>query len=81
MARQVIKQPDGNYAIWSTIVDNFLEKNLSKKETKEFLLKDVMLDAESRVDKLFDDIDSGHVPSFYLTWDEANNFLEHKDGE
>jgi len=32
MARKIIKQPNGAYAIWSSIVDNFIWINLKNKE-------------------------------------------------
>ena len=32
MARQIVKQPNGLYAMWSTIVDDFLHVDLTRDE-------------------------------------------------
>ena len=32
MGQQIIRQPDNNYSIWSTIVDDFIAENLTEDE-------------------------------------------------
>lgn len=40
MAHQVVKQPNGNLALWSTIIDKFLVYNLSEAQMVEYLQED-----------------------------------------
>jgi len=36
MGNAIVKQPDGKYAIWSTICDNFIATNGTKEEVLEY---------------------------------------------
>jgi hypothetical protein len=36
MGNEIVKQPDGLYAVWNTVVDNFTIKNATRKEIIDF---------------------------------------------
>lgn len=40
MGRRIIKQADGQYAVWSTIVDNFVAVNCSEQDIVEMYLEE-----------------------------------------
>lgn len=40
MARMMVKQPNGKYAIFSTIIDNYIVKNATKEEIVAFLVEE-----------------------------------------
>ena len=35
MGHRIIEQPNGKFAIWSTIIDNFIKLNLTEKEIQD----------------------------------------------
>jgi hypothetical protein len=45
VGRELFIQPNGQYALWSTVVDDFLGLNLSLQEVKDF----IMMDRYSRI--------------------------------
>lgn len=73
MPQQIIKQPDGKYAIFSTVVDGLVATDCTRQEILD------MWDAEYRertlagINKVCDALDSGGKPyfQFTMTWDEA----------
>ena len=40
MGRQIIEQPNGKYAIWSTIVDDFILEDITVEEYIEFRIQE-----------------------------------------
>lgn len=40
MGRRIIKQPDDRFAVFSTVVDNFVYVNCTEKELIEYLARD-----------------------------------------
>ena len=40
MGRQAIQQPNGKYAIWSTVVDDFLFQDMTLDEVKNHIMAD-----------------------------------------
>lgn len=66
MSHITLKQPDGSWCVFSTVVDSFLLENASRKEVREFLL-----DRErDRIDDLLDGVESGERPSRW-TYEKA----------
>lgn len=71
MGRQIIKQPDGLYAVFSTGVDRWVAVNLTRDQYIEWRVEQAA--RETRVDaaRLLDDVDAGLVYAGY-TFEEAN---------
>ena len=54
MGRQVVKQPDGNFAIWSSVVDDFILGDATEEEIREFWIKESLYRA---LEKAKEDMD------------------------
>lgn len=68
MARHLVKQPDGRYALWSTLSDSFLDKDLTEAEAVQFLVTLRMLDVRDEVDRQMADLKEGRRRSVY-SWE------------
>lgn len=49
MARQIEMQPNGKYAVWSTIVDGYVIVDATPEEIIEQYVEDARRDIEARV--------------------------------
>lgn len=72
MAHIILEQPDGKFAIWSTIIDDFVEEGMTRKEVIAFETK---LDAEASREKWEGKFDeNGRLKanaSYGMTYEEA----------
>lgn len=83
MGRQIIKQPNGKYAVWSTVVDDFIlvdalpEDIVSERvqESSERIRKDVT--------KVIEDLNNGKRPyyQFTVTFEEAVRKIKELHGD
>lgn len=75
MGYQIIKQPDGQLAIWSTYTDTLAMWDASRDEVVEFFVESAMENAarsaERAVDAVMDDQPSRVYAQFAMTWGEA----------
>ena len=77
MGSQIIKQPSGKYAVWSSIVDSFIWYDGTREEIKNAYVYDghggSKEDIEQHVDKVINALDEGGKPYYQFTqsWDEA----------
>ena len=76
MGRQVVKQPDGNFAIWSSIVDDFIMEDATKDDIKSFWVGEKVMETIAMLDKTFADIEKTGTDTWGQTYDE---FLEIKE--
>lgn len=70
MAYQIIKQPDGLFCLWSTIVDNLVALDATKEEIIEYLAKQAANSSRERSTEIFRKIEKGEKPyyQFSLSW-------------
>ncbi len=61
MGKQIIKQSDGKYCIWSTIVDDILFYDMTKKEVYDHFKQCAIKDAIAMIDKSFDNLERGSI--------------------
>lgn len=73
MARQIIKQPDGLWAEYSTISDGFIITGATKDQIIRSRTQEAASEAKERCEQVFQKIESGDKPYFQfgLTWEEA----------
>lgn len=71
MAREIIKQPNGKYAQWSTVVDDFVMLDASPEEIIQDLLKIEEDDIRRRVLDKISELENGKTGFFSHTWEEA----------
>ena len=69
MGRSIVKQPDGLYAIWSTVVDNFVAVNCTVEEVIQHEIDDFAESIRHSVARTVERIESHgragtHAPTF-----------------
>lgn len=65
MAEQIIQQPDGKYCVYTTIVDNITEYNLSRDEVLQ-RAGNTPYD-KFRMKRIVDMLDAGEKPYYQFT--------------
>jgi len=78
MGRQIILKDNGKYAIFSTVVDDFLLDEATEEEVIEFFIEDAKDTVIHRISSLIDALKMGKNPyfQFKLTYNEAKKLLE-----
>jgi len=73
MSRQIIKQPNSKYAVYSSICDSFILLDATKEQVLNWRANEAAEDARESCKKIFDKIESGKNPyyQFALSWQEA----------
>lgn len=70
MSHEIIKQPNGLYAIWSTIVDDFVAKNLTEKDIVRHELYDERKRVEEEINSIIFVLDKGKRYKHFRMWEE-----------
>lgn len=71
MARQIIKQPNGLYAEYSTIVDAFIMADATAEQIIQNARQEAADRAERQCKEAIERADAGMTRGFGLTWEEA----------
>lgn len=75
MGRQIIKQPDGKFAVWSSVADGILIHGATRAEVEEFFVNEAKRDAMDRVRQVLDLVEAGRERDAYFQfvkpWPEA----------
>lgn len=73
MSNQIIKQPNGKFAVWSTIVDDFVWRDGTPEQIVNAFVAAERQRIEQRVQKVCKSLDEGEKPynQFTMTWEEA----------
>lgn len=71
MARQIIKQPNGLYAEYSTIVDAFIMADATADQIIKNARQEAADEAERRCKEALENADAGKIRGFGLTWEAA----------
>lgn len=69
MSRQIIKQPDGNWCMFSTIIDDVIVENLTKEEMVNYVVEEKMHFVKAECEELIEAIESGGKPYFQFQMD------------
>ncbi|KKL68543.1 hypothetical protein LCGC14_2123910 [marine sediment metagenome] len=86
MGQQIIKQPNGKYALWSSVVDDFTLIDATRDQIiEEFVERAEREIVRLRVNvaKTLDKIDAAEPAymQFTLSFDEAVAFVRHTKGD
>jgi len=83
MSHQIIKQPNGLYAIYSSICDNFVFINATPDDIVECWLEEEKERIYIKIDKIIAKLEAGEKPyyQFTLTWDEACDSIKETHGK
>ena len=76
MGHQIIKQPDGKYLIWSTIVDDIIVYDADREEVIEYFIEKAAERARRETDQSLDLIDEGWTSRLGTAYDEVAPRLE-----
>jgi hypothetical protein len=73
MGNQIIKQPDGLYAVFSSIVDGFVMYNCTPQEIVNEWVKEERIRLTESVKRIIEALDAGEKPyhQFTMSWAEA----------
>lgn len=73
MGQQIIRQPDGRYAVWSTIVEDFLLRDATQAQLVEWFIEDRRVEVVREVGRVVTALEKGEKPyyQFTMTWAEA----------
>ncbi len=67
MAEQIIQQPDGKYAIWSTNVDSIICEGLTPEQIIEMRVEDYRIRETENVNRVVRQLQQGGKPYFQFT--------------
>lgn len=70
MARQIVKQPNGKFACWSSIVDDFIIKDLTAEQYIKWSAREAYKHEKRECESIFSDI--GHR-NYFKPWIECIN--------
>jgi hypothetical protein len=73
MGKQIIKQPDGLYAVFSGVSDTIVLRNATVDELVEVFCEESRRQVEGMIRQTVADLDGGGRPyfQFTMTWEEA----------
>lgn len=82
MGRSIVEQPDGKYALFSTIVDDFIVCDLTEEELIEFCAQEAYdREKESLVTAFALRKEQKNAPGFWCSWEEANKQINEIHGK
>lgn len=67
MGMMIVKQPNDNYAIWSSVVDNFVAINLLAIGVIDYMVADYRQYMEGHVKETIEQLDCGEKPYMQFT--------------
>ncbi|HEY5986679.1 MAG TPA: hypothetical protein VIV12_09915 [Streptosporangiaceae bacterium] len=73
MGQQIIRQPDGYYAVFSSITDTIIMWDASAEEVVEWFTEQATEDTRRKVNQLIEKVAAGERAyyQFTMTWNEA----------
>lgn len=80
-AYQIILEPSGEFAIWDTIVDDFIDAGCTIEEIMEFFIDMAKTRAEDNVREITDKLLAGEKPyyQFTMTYEECIDTISSRD--
>lgn len=83
MARQIIQQPNGTYALWFTVTDSFIVRDLTEQEMVDFIVEEAKEETKKKVNRVIQLLKKGEPPyhQFTMSWEEAMAIIENVHGK
>lgn len=84
MGHQVIKQPDGLYAIFSSVVDSWIVYDATRQDVIDYYAGQAEKDTREKVTRILDSVDEDPRKAYYqfaMTFEEANALSVEHGGE
>ena len=82
MGKQIIKQPNGKYCLWSTVIDNFTHVDMTRDDIVSVFMEQEKSRYEDLVDKTIEYLDKGEAPyhQFTMTFDQCIEMISNVHG-
>jgi hypothetical protein len=82
MGQRIIQQPNGKYAVYSTIVDNFVLLDATREDLIEDRVEECKRRATEEVDRVLSELKSGGRPyyQFTQTFEETCDWIKQIHG-
>ena len=82
MGRQIIKQPNGKYCIFSTVVDNVIYYDCTPEKIIEHWTKEAALEIEGKVNNIISGLNNGENPyhQFTMSYDDMIQTIKQNHG-
>ena len=81
MGHQIIKQPNGLFAVWSTIVDDFVMVDATPEEIIEEEIKARSDNVEKEIRKIVKSWNENGCYQHFMDWEEANEWRKTVHGK
>lgn len=83
MGHQIIKQPNGQFSVWSTVVDNLIILDATPEEIIEYYCAREREEITQRVHDKVEQLNKGESPygQFTMDWEEALDMIESCHGK
>jgi hypothetical protein len=85
MGHQIIQQPDGKLAVFSSVVDAFVVLDATPEELVDWYAQEAAQEARERTQRTLDKLHSQGPQGVYgrraLTWEEASRMNQEHDGD
>lgn len=83
MSWQIIKQPNGKYALWSSVVDNFVMYDATEQDIIDEFVDRERERVQRNVQEILDKIKAGEKAyyQFTMSFDEAIETIRERHGD
>ena len=83
MGRQIIKQPNGKFCVFSSIVDNVISYDMTEEEIINKFVADSREDIERRVKEIISQLNNNEKPYYQFThsYEEMLKTIKNIHGE
>jgi len=84
MGQQIIRQPDGLYAIFSSVVDSWIVYDATRQDVIDYFAEQAAEDARRSAARILDLVDEDPRKAYYqftMTFEEANTKSVKHGGE
>lgn len=82
MGKQIVKQPNGLYAVWSSVVDDFVLLDATPDDIVNESVNEYRQQMATNVLRVIQELDAGHKPycQFQKTWQECLDDIKELHG-
>jgi len=81
MSHRILQRPDGDYAVWSTVVDDFIHEDMSAEELEAWYVEKEAQKAREHIQERIESWEGGSSPYPSnvgpRTYEEAQEFKQH----
>ena len=83
MAHQIIKQPNGKFALWSTVIDDFLVEDATPAEIAQYEVECMKKQVINNTLRIVQRLKDGGKPyyQFTLTWEECKKRIKDRESD